>query len=646
MPLYLVLLFILLGVVLALFLYVIWQFRVRYRKMNSELSLLRESTQQSQTDLSLALEAGNLSVWVHDLATDTIRFMKKDFTMADPIQLEEHFKLKHPDDLEACKVAMEDLLTRKKENTKVIYHYIDSSVPGGYRIIESFVTAKWHNGSVVEMIGVEHDVTHERLVLSELELAKKKSLLAIESSGIISFELDIPSSTVTIVNAYGMMKERKIPIGTCLDYIYEPDKEVVRQSLYEMILKGKNEPFHLHFRMILPGREGIQYCTIHGNAFEIGQNNRPSLYIGYITNQTAYVEVNERLNRASRHNQIILDNANCGLLYADKDYNILWQNIDHVFPGVNVFCHFCKKGHLCSCRQSNQPGTCVSCLIKQCLDSQSVFCDDYVINEDLEVQIQLIPVVDNGQAVGVVCRVDDVTSRKKAIHELEIARQKAEASSQLKTTFLANMGHEIRTPLNAITGFASLLADASDEERLSYINIINENSQNLTKLIENLLELSNLECGELQLSKEPIYLPALLDSIVDKYQENSTTNGVKIQTDYAEALTINSDPNRILEVLDNFMSNAIKYTSEGSVTIGCEKIEDAGVRIFVRDTGIGIPEEKRPRVFHRFEKLGSMVPGNGLGLSICKAIMDACGGSIDYESKMGQGSTFWIIVPN
>ena len=94
------------------------------------------------------------------------------------------------------------------------------------------------------------------------------------------------------------------------------------------------------------------------------------------------------------------------------------------------------------------------------------------------------------------------------------------------------------------------------------------------------------------------------------------------------------------------MSNAIKYTSEGSVTIGCEKIEDAGVRIFVRDTGIGIPEEKRPRVFHRFEKLGSMVPGNGLGLSICKAIMDACGGSIDYESKMGQGSTFWIIVPN
>lgn len=645
MPLSLVLFFILLGVVLALFIYIMWQFRVRYCEMNAELKKLRESTKQSQSDLTLALEAGNLNVWVHYLATDTIRFLQKDFTMSPPISLEEHFKLKHPDDMEACKVAMEDLLNKKKENTKVLYHYIDSSVPGGYRIIESFVTAKRENGAVVEMIGVEHDVTHEKLVLSELELAKKKSLLAIESSGIISFELDIPTSTVTIVNAYGQMKERKISVSTCLDYIYEPDREEVRQNLYEMILKGKNEPFHLHFRMILPGREGIQYCTIHGNAFEVGQNNRPSLYIGYITNQTLYVNVNERLNRASNLNRIILDNVNCGLLYVDKDYNILWQNLDALFPEVNVFSGFCKGGNLCHCQAENTMGACEGCLIKKCLSSGSVLCGDYLINDDLEVEIQAIPVVENDQTVGVICRVDDITSRKKVVHELEVARQKAEASSQLKTTFLANMGHEIRTPLNAITGFASLLSDASDEEREGYINIINENSQNLTKLIENLLELSNLECGELQLSKEPIFLPALLDSIVDKYLDQSS-KGLKIATDYMENLSINSDPIRILEVLDNFMSNAIKYTSEGSVTIGFENLGAAGVKIFVKDTGIGIPEEKRPRVFHRFEKLGSMVPGNGLGLSICKAIMDACGGSIDYESVMGQGSTFWIIVPN
>lgn len=645
MSLYLVLLFILLGVVLALLIYIVWQFRIRYIHMTSELKKLRESTLQSQSDLSLALEAGNLNVWVHDMATDTIRFLQKDFSMSPPISLEEHFKLKHPNDMEACKVAMDDLITRKKENTKVIYHYIDSSVPGGYRIIESFVTAKWKDNKVIEMIGVEHDVTHEKMVLNELELAKKKSLLAIESSGIISFELDIPSSTVTIVNAYGMMKERKIPVSTCIDYIYEEDREEVRQALYEMILKGKNEPFHLHFRMILPSREGIQYCTIHGNAFEIEQNNRPSLYIGYITNQTLYVEVNEQLNRASRHNRIILDNVNCGLLYADKDFNVIWQNLDHLFPDVNVFKTFCKTSNICSCRAENRIGLCEGCPIRKCLESRESSCEDHVITDDLEVQIQTIPVIDNGQAVGVVCRVDDITARKKVVHELEIARQKAEASSQLKTTFLANMGHEIRTPLNAITGFASLLADASDEEKETYIKIINENSQNLTKLIENLLELSNLECGELQLSKEPIFLPALLDSIADKYRDQSD-KGLTILSDYSEPLSINSDPVRILEVLDNFMSNAIKYTSEGSVTIGFENLGTDGVKIYVKDTGVGIPEDKRPRVFHRFEKLGSMVPGNGLGLSICKAIMDACGGSIDYESKMGQGSTFWIIVPN
>ncbi|MGL4851917.1 MAG: ATP-binding protein [Phocaeicola sp.] len=242
--------------------------------------------------------------------------------------------------------------------------------------------------------------------------------------------------------------------------------------------------------------------------------------------------------------------------------------------------------------------------------------------------------------------VMDITHMRKMQKELYEAKQKAEESNRLKSLFLANMSHEIRTPLNAIVGFSDLLhlSDAREEQE-EFKNIIKENSELLLKIVNDILDLSKIEAGVLDTSTELFDLVGLMDEVsqIIRMSFNKPTIQFVINRSQNHYF-IHADRQRITQVLVNFLSNAFKNTVSGRITMGYESTQ-TGVRVYVQDTGIGIPKEKHPLIFQRFEKLNSFVQGTGLGLTICKAISDALGGEIGLESEVGLGSLFWLSFP-
>lgn len=241
-----------------------------------------------------------------------------------------------------------------------------------------------------------------------------------------------------------------------------------------------------------------------------------------------------------------------------------------------------------------------------------------------------------------------ITEQKLLEQNLRNALNKAEESNRLKSAFLANMSHEIRTPLNAIVGFSSLLPTSeSEEERNEFINIIESNNSLLLQLINDVLDLAKIEAGTLDFSKTIFSVNALLDEVVHSAILRHNNDKVeilcnKVSSDYI----ICSARSRLMQVLINLLNNAMKFTEEGSISVGCNYLPDENqLEFFVKDTGIGIPKDKLNDIFGRFMQLDTFVQGTGLGLSICEMIVHTMGGDIWVKSEIGKWTCFWFTIP-
>ena len=241
----------------------------------------------------------------------------------------------------------------------------------------------------------------------------------------------------------------------------------------------------------------------------------------------------------------------------------------------------------------------------------------------------------------------DITVQKETEAELRAARDKAEESNRLKSAFLANISHEIRTPLNAIVGFSDLLMTVDDPaEQEEFRRTIQKNNTLLLQLFSDIIDLSKIDAGSFEYMPKPVCLYQFCAMMVQKMR-NKVPEGVELQIDEDSPLDawFSADSGYLNQVVTNFMSNAIKFTHRGTITVGYRIDARQQLEMFVEDTGIGISIENQEAVFDRFMKVDSFVQGTGLGLPLCKSIIEKMGGHIGVISELGKGSRFWFTLP-
>lgn len=365
------------------------------------------------------------------------------------------------------------------------------------------------------------------------------------------------------------------------------------------------------------------------------------------------LDLQEKLHEVNRQNEVILNNINAGLVYITPNFKVRWENVSNFskHPLTKLY----KVGDFCYKSLYGRESPCPDCLILKAMKTKSLQKEELGSLETNEVmEFTVIPILDeNNHIEGYVMRADDITKQKRAYCELEKAKQKAEESDQLKSTFLANMSHEIRTPLNAIVGFSNIVSYADSQEEIEeYNRIIATNGELLTQLIDDILDLSKIESGFVELNASKFDLSALLCELSTTLQQRAATD-VTLRTQLPqEHFIVELDRKRIMQLVMNFATNAVKFTKEGNVTLGYEYLgggdafaNESYLKIYVHDTGIGISEENQQKLFKRFEKFDTFAQGTGLGLSIAKSIVKLMGGEVGVDSKFGEGSTFWAMIP-
>ena len=436
-----------------------------------------------------------------------------------------------------------------------------------------------------------------------------------------------------------------------LSCVHPDDRQKFNDSL-QAIVEQENGIWEVEYQLDLNGDGVYQWWQTRGMLETSTLNDAPYKYMFGMTicidahkqAELTLLKNKEELKKLVTLNELVLNNTNSGLAYISRDYRVQWENISSCSKSLSFEAY--KQGEFCYKSAHNRTSPCEECILTRAFQSRQTELIKFKLDNAHVVEVYGTPVfLEDGTADGIVIRVDDVTEREEMIKELQIAKMHAEQSDKLKSAFLANMSHEIRTPLNAIVGFSGLMMYASDEEKEDYMQIINNNNEMLLKLISDILDLSKLEAGSVELKYEEFDLTDYFNSMFASMKQRAANPKIKIVAvnPYQHCL-VTLDRNRLAQIITNYVTNAIKYTPEGTIEMGYEYREE-GIYFYVKDSGIGIPDEKKSKVFHRFEKLDEFAQGTGLGLSICKAIAEAMGGNVGFESEYGKGSLFWALLP-
>ena len=368
-----------------------------------------------------------------------------------------------------------------------------------------------------------------------------------------------------------------------------------------------------------------------------------------VSTATKRWQVETSLQQSQRTMQKVLDNINANIFVSDYDtLKVIFANKPFREEAGEVPAN-------AECWRMLNAGLengCKHCPKPKLLDANRKFTgvhfwEDYnpVTKRWYTIQSMAIKWLDGRWAIMELAT--DITTRKQVELELIQAKEKAEESDRLKSAFLANMSHEIRTPLNAIVGFSSLLAETDEAElRHVYMSLVQENNELLLNLISDILDISKIEAGMIDIVMGRVDVPQLCREVIATFSHKKRDSAVELRFDEnSPQIVIDADKNRIVQVLSNFLTNALKFTTKGSITLSYTLEDENQVRFCVTDTGKGIPDEQKHEIFNRFVKLDSFVQGAGLGLSICQSLVNRMGGKIGVESREGEGSCFWFTHP-
>ena len=412
--------------------------------------------------------------------------------------------------------------------------------------------------------------------------------------------------------------------------------------------EGRNEDFSIDLRMMYKSDHEWHFCSASATPFEIDDDGKVIRYVGSVQDNSQIIKLNQDLKNFSEKLNYTLISS--GIRMWEFDLNL------HLF-------------RLKSALNSTLETTTIDDFIKQVDISQQAYAKELIEKMDnknigvssIQLKItnsifdnethyfiyDILPLRDkNNNIVSYFGLERDVTELIQIQLNLEEEKQKAQTADKLKSAFLANMSHEIRTPLNAIVGFSQLLCDTNSEDnKKEFADIILKNNDILLRLIDDILEQSKIEAGFIDFKNKQFDMADNFSILSLSLQERCMNPNVEfISSNPYKRCVVKCDSERLNQIITNFTTNAIKHTESGYIKVGY-KYEDKGLKVYVDDTGSGIPEEDKERIFRRFEKLNDFIQGTGLGLPICKGITDAYGGKIGVESVLGKGSTFWAWIP-
>lgn len=420
-----------------------------------------------------------------------------------------------------------------------------------------------------------------------------------------------------------------------------PDDINTYNTAFAEMLASETKTSQIRVRCV--GEHGeIIWLEDHFLSYQGNEDGQPEKLLAYTVNVTSQCEKEQHIRSLEEHNRKIIEALPEFIFIFDDNFFIT----DVLMAPGTILLHPVEvlKGADGRTIYSPEVSELFLCNIRECLKDGKLKEIEYPLETDGSIhyfQARIAPFEGNK----VLALIHDIGDRIRRSKELIEAKRRAEDADKMKSVFLANMSHEIRTPLNAIVGFSEIIAMTEDEEeKREYLEIIQKNSNLLLQLINDILDLSRIESGKSEMHFQQVEISGLVEEI-EKVHQLKMKPEVELKVIRPEGeFWTSTDRNRVMQVLFNFLSNAIKNTEKGCITLGLKHERD-WLKLFVSDTGCGIPKEKLPRIFTRFEKLNDFVQGTGLGLSICQSIVERLGGHIDVSSEVGKGSTFTLYLP-
>jgi signal transduction histidine kinase len=599
--------------------------------------------------IRLAVMAGNLSVWGYDVATDMVYNVERSFFSDKGEPLASVLKIFHSDDGKLFAETITRLLRGEEPPQKLCFR-MQADEDGNWRYFEQeFTQICDKSGKIVKIIGTHHEVTDVYRMQMRLRESLRKMEYAVTSSDMVLWELNSLTMECRSYNEPLTNYDEclDVPLTNLEKHVHPDDLPIVHQVM-ERLAQGIVETKTFDLRVWYDIDKAWHYCSITATPFAIDESTgKVTRYVGFRRDNTKVIQFNEERRKFSEEMNYVLKESGIHVWKYDLESKelIVMSAVNSVIERISSEEYFNRV-------DSSQRDAVRTLFAKMDSGEVKSFSNQLKVltpghKTPRYIIFNGIPTTDaEGKVVSYFGLRRDVTDLIEIQLRLEKEKQKAQMADKLKSAFLANISHEIRTPLNSIVGFSSLLQETPDEEeKQQYMNIINTNSELLLRLINDILDLSKIESGVIELREDKIDMALNFEMLGATLRERCQSPDIEfiVENPYSHCEVI-CDSKSITQIITNFTVNAIKYTQRGYVKMGYS-YDGKGLKLYVEDTGIGIAEANKRRLFRRFDKFDDFAQGTGLGLAICKAITDAYKGKVGCNSCEGKGSTFWAWIP-
>lgn len=504
-----------------------------------------------------------------------------------------------------------------------------------------------------------HDITKRKQ--AEIKLQESEEFLKETQfiANLGTFTLDVATgkwrSSEVLDIIFGIGSNYEKSVEGWVSIIHQEWQKTMSDYFIQEII-GNKKDFDKEYKIVRQNDKEVRW--VHGVAkLKFNENNQPISLVGTIRDITEYKKIEEELIESNQFNKQIIQSAREGIIVYDKNMKFkAWNPFMEELTGLpaskvlgkypfDLFPFLKDAG--------------VIKIIQRSLNGEIIRNIDFDYNIPVTgksgwVSDSTAPLLNaKGEIIGVIRTVHEITQRKLVEFELIKAKKRAEESDQLKSAFLANMSHEIRTPMNGITGFAQLISrpNISEEKRKNFSNIIIECCDQLAVIINNIIDVSKIETGQMELIMETTNLGTLMKDLNTLFNVKANEKGISLQisSDWNDKeLIILTDKYKLQQILNNLIGNAIKFTKDGYVRFGYS-IKGSLLEFYVEDSGIGIESEYHDKIFERFRQvelgISRSYEGAGLGLSIASKLVQLLGGEIKMNSTPGKGSTFFFTIP-